>query len=242
MLSCFLAWILLYLQLVRGWQCHSYILHFLTNFLLNGHIFYSFQSKEEGNTNNQRCLAVALRCMEESEDLLQLYFSDFISEKFSVMSVKAGIVVEILQEYFAKLEPRLEKCQGETTDMSPEQLNTVPLPKSAMKVISYHISYHHHKTTLANILPIIKQLDELQHLTTGLKEVSFPRPHFSSYSENALALLGNPASLGAYIIDLLFSIVVHVWMRNEFSMEWFNFYQRMVSTMCEKHASVLIIL
>ena len=167
--------------------------------------------------------------MEESEDLLQRYVSDFISDKFAVMSVNAGIVVEILQEYFAKLEPCLENLQAETTDLSPKQLSTVPLPKSAMKVISYHISYHHHKTALANIFPIIKQLDELQHLTIDLKEVSFPRPHFISYSENALALLSNPASLSAYIIDLLFSIVLHVWMTNEVSTQWFNFYQRMVS-------------
>lgn len=173
---------------------------------------------------------MALRCMEESEDLLQRYFTDFISDKFAVKSAKEGIVVEILQEYFAKLETCLEERQPETADSTSEEHSSVPLPRSAMKVISYHISYHQHKTTLASILPIIKQLDELHRLTIGLEQESFPRPHFTSYSENALALLGNPASLSAYIIDLLFSIVVHVWMRNEFSVQWFNFYQRMVSS------------
>ena len=219
-----------YIRLANGYIWLHIILTLSLWFYKSNPALILLQGQDEQKKNNRAALATALKLIENNEDMLQLYFSNFISDKLSVHCSDEGVVFDILQEYFEKLAHCVEDNQ-EMIDASSEP---IPVSNAVMKVILYHISYRYHRDSLARILPIIKELDELQLLTKALEQTSFIRPPLAAYSDNALSLLSDPKCLCAYIVDLLFSVVVSVWMRNEYSIQWFHFYQKMVSpTYCK---------
>ena len=170
--------------------------------------------------HNWRSLAVVLEYVDKHESLLKRYFRDFISDKLSVVCVTNGLVFHVFEEYFNNLA----QCVQEHHEGDPEHA----VSRRVMKLIMFHISFRYHQDSLARILPIIKQLTEIQLLMIT-DAASVPTPDFTDYSENALSLLSNPKCLCAYIIDLVFSRFVSLWMKDENSAQWFVFYRNMVS-------------
>ena len=168
--------------------------------------------------HNWRSLAVVLKYVDKHECLLERYFCDFISDKLSIVCVANGLVFHVFEEYFSNLAQCVQKHHESEHTLS----------RRVMRLLMFHISFRYHQDSLARILPIIKQLAEIQ-LLTETDDESLTTPDFTLYSENALSLLSDPKCLCAYIIDLVFSGIVSLWMKNVNSAQWFVFYQNMVS-------------
>lgn len=160
---------------------------------------------------------------QQIESLLDHYFCDFITDRLSVACAPGSVVFIILQEYFLKVSVTYFERTLESVPLKPSSLTN-----AMKKLILFHVFYRYNCHSLAQILPIIKQIDELQPLIKEIDQTSFCSPQLSECGD-LLSLLSDTRRLCAYTIDSLFGFVQSVWMSDVYSTQWFSFYQKMVS-------------
>ena len=166
-------------------------------------------------SHSGRAIATTLKLMEENTSLLDRYLCDLFADKLSIVSVPGEVVFDALKAYL---------ISNRDSNSSPQHSPVLCIVK---RLTAAHIYFHYPRNSLTRILPIVKQLSELQQLTKKLDDKSLCIPPLE-YGLDSLSLLRDTGRLCAYTINILFYYIHSVWSEDMQPRRWYPLYHKMV--------------
>ena len=167
-------------------SCGYYHEHY--NITVKFHIRYNFsflQSEEES------FLTYSLKAMEENPEKWEYYFSDFISSMLHLES-SDGISQRIIRTFFVGLKQKKSILE---------------------KVVKLHVYMDVYQLELAKMAGVLRSLDRIQNVVTSPNALSpivaSPTKELVDVVQQTRHPLGTPEHLCAFVVNHLFSALVH---------------------------------